>query len=182
VTYVLIAVVLLVVALIVTVATRPAEFRIERSTTIAAPPTAVSELVNDFHKWRAWSPWEGKDPAMNRTYEGPSAGRGATYGWSGNKEVGEGRMTITESKPGELIRIRLEFLKPWQATNTADFTFTPASDGTRVNWSMTGCHNFMSKAFGMFCNLDKLVGDDFEKGLAKMKATAESQSRQLAAV
>jgi hypothetical protein len=138
----------------------------------------VFEHVNDFHKWRAWSPWEERDPDMERTYDGPAAGEGAKYAWAGNGDVGEGKMTITESRPGELIRIKLEFLKPMSATNTTEFTFKAEGDGTVVTWDMTGRNNFMAKAFCLFMNMDKMVGGDFEKGLANLKSIAEKEAVQ----
>lgn len=171
---ILIALVLIVVGLVIVVATRPADFRITRSTTIAAPPDVVFAQVNDLHKWDAWSPWAKLDPAMKQTHEGAPAGVGAIYSWTGNKEVGEGRMTITESRPNKLIGIKLEFLKPFAAINTTEFTFTPEGNQTAVTWSMAGTNNFMIKAFGLFMNMDKMVGGDFEKGLAKMKPVAEA--------
>jgi hypothetical protein len=115
---------------------------------------------------------------MKKTHEGARAGAGAVYTWSGNNEVGEGRMTLTESRPNELVRIRLEFVKPFAATNTAEFTFKPEGDRTAVTWSMFGPNNFIAKAFGLFMNMDKLVGGDFEKGLAQMKAIAEAAPKQ----
>ena len=168
----IVAAVVLIVILVV--AMQPAAFKIERSTTIAAPPAAVFVQVNDFHKWTAWSPWEGIDPQLKRTYEGPPAGVGAHYHWVGNKKVGEGMMTISESRAAELIRIKLEFLKPFKATNTAEFTFKPQGDQTLVNWAMTGERNFVMKAFGMMMDMEKMVGGDFEKGLAKMKSVTEA--------
>jgi uncharacterized protein YndB with AHSA1/START domain len=176
VTKILIGVAVLIVVFVVIVAMRPSHFSISRSATMAAPPEAVFAQVNDFRKWAAWSPWEKKDPAMKRTYEGPPAGIGSVYRWVGNKEVGEGGMTITESRPSELIRIKLEFLKPMRATHTAEFTFKPQGDRTNVTWTMSGEHNFMGKAFCMFMNMDKLVGPDFEKGLAGMKAVTEREN------
>lgn len=164
----------LVVAFIVFVALRPAEFRITRKGVISAPPPVVFAHVNDFHAWEAWSPWAKIDPECKVRYEGPTAGPGAVFGWSGNNKVGEGRMTIVENRPSEMIRIRLEFLRPFKATNTAEFTFAPASGGTEVTWSMFGCNSFMAKAFSMFCDMDKMVGKDFEKGLAQMKAAVET--------
>ena len=172
----IIAVIILV--LVVVVAMQPAEFSIVRSATLSAPPGAVFEQVNDFHNWTAWSPWEKLDPALKRTYAGPAAGTGTIYSWSGNKQAGEGRMTLTESRPGELIRIKLEFFKPFAATNTAEFLFQPEGQQTVVTWSMTGQHNFFSKAFCMFMNMDKIVGGDFEKGLAALKSIAETASQQ----
>ena len=173
-TKILIVVAVLVVALVVVVATRPSAFRIVRSATITAPPPAAFELVNDLRAWRAWSPWEKRDPALQRTYEGAPAGQGAAYSWAGNNEVGEGRMTITESRPDELVRIRLEFFKPFAATNEAVFTFEPRGEQTLVTWSMTGHNGFMAKAFCMFVDMDRMVGGDFEKGLAELKRVAES--------
>jgi hypothetical protein len=134
--------------------------------------------VNDFHKWEEWSPWAKLDPAAKATFEGPSAGTGAIFRWAGNKEVGEGSMTITESRPSDLIRIRLEFLKPFAATNTAEFTFKPEGDQTAVTWSMAGQNNFMSKAICLFMDRDKMVGGKFEEGLAAMKSIAEAVPRQ----
>jgi hypothetical protein len=168
----------IVVLFLVVVAMRPAAFKIERKTTISAPPQVVFEQVNNFRNWRAWSPWEKRDPALQRTYEGPNAGNGAVYSWVGNKEVGEGRMTIVDSRPGELVRIKLEFFKPFAATNTAEFTFVPQAGDTLVTWSMSGRHNFMAKGFCMFMDMDKMVGGDFEKGLAAMKTVAEGAARK----
>jgi hypothetical protein len=178
---VLIVVAVLVVVFAVIVALQPSQFRVARSAKIAAPPAVVFEQANDFHNWAAWSPWEKKDPNMTRSFEGPDAGTGAVYRWKGNKDVGEGGMTITDSRPGELVRIRLELLTPFAATNTAEFTFKPEGDATNVTWSMTGEKNFFSKAMGLFMDMDKMIGPDFEKGLAGMKAAAESQQRQAVA-
>src|SRR5437870_2501097 len=123
--YILIAIAVIILALVVVVAMQPADFRIVRTATMSAPPSAIFAHVNDFHNWSAWSPWEKLDPSLKRTHEGAPAGTGAIYSWVGNKKVGEGRMTVTESYPSELIRIKLEFLKPFKATNTAEFTFKP---------------------------------------------------------
>jgi uncharacterized protein YndB with AHSA1/START domain len=173
----LIAVAALVVVLIGIIATQPSEFRVARTTTIAAPAPVVFAQVNDFHRWEAWNPWGKIDPAMKASHEGPPAGVGAAYAWSGNSEVGEGRMTVTESRPNELVRIRLDFLKPMAGTSTAEFTFRPEKDQTAVVWSMTGHNNFLAKAFCLFMNMDKMIGDQFEKGLAQMKAAAEAAAR-----
>jgi hypothetical protein len=174
---ILIVVAALVVVFAVVVAMQPAAFRIERKATIAAPDSVVFAQVNDFHRWDAWSPWAKLDPVMKQTYEGSPAGVGAVYSWAGNKDVGEGRMTITESTPNSLIRIKLEFLKPFATSNTTEFTFTPAGDQTSVTWAMTGQNNFIAKAFGLFMNMDKMIGGDFEKGLAQMKTAVEASSR-----
>jgi len=175
---ILIGLAALVGLLLVVVALQPSEFRITRTATIAAPPAAVFAQVNDYHKWEAWSPWAKLDPAARNTFDGAPAGTSAVFAWAGNSKVGEGRMTITESRPNELVRIKLEFVKPWKATNTVTFTFVPAADKTKVTWAMDGDNNFMGKAFGLFMNMDKMVGGDFEKGLAQMKSVAETAARQ----
>jgi hypothetical protein len=159
---------------IIVVAMRPSDFRVARSTAIAAPEKVVFEQVNDLHNWEAWSPWAKLDPNARNAYEGPSAGLGAAFTWSGNSKVGEGRMTITESRPSELVRFKLEFAKPFEGTNIAEFTFRPEGNQTVVQWTMTGKCNFISKAFGLFVNCDKMVGSQFEKGLAEMKSLAEA--------
>jgi uncharacterized protein YndB with AHSA1/START domain len=170
----LIALAAIVVIFLVVALLQPSEFRVARSTAIAAPAPAVFAQVNDFHKWQAWLPWEKLDPAMKKTYDGAPAGTGAIYSWSGNNDVGAGRMTLTESRPNDLIRIKLEFMKPFAAINTTEFTFKPEGNQTVVTWSMFGENNFMAKAFGLFMNMDKMVGGDFEKGLAQLKSAAES--------
>ena len=148
-------------------------FRIERSATIKASADAVFAQVNDFQNWRAWSPWEKLDPALKRSYDGPPAGTGSQYAWIGNKNVGQGRMTILDSRPGEIVRIKLEFFKPFAATNTAEFRFKPTEGGTAVTWSMSGHNNFMSRVMCLFINMDRMVGGQFEQGLANMKNVVE---------
>jgi hypothetical protein len=177
-TKVLVALAVVVVVLVIIVALQPSKFRVARSTTISAPAPAVFAQVNDFHKWEAWNPWGKVDPAMKQTYEGAPAGTGAIYTWVGNKEVGEGRMTITESRPSDLVRVKLEFMKPFAATNTAEFSFNPEGNQTAVTWSMTGENNFVAKAVHLFMNMDKMIGDQFEKGLADMKAAVEAAARR----
>ena len=174
---ILIAIAAIVVVFVVVVAIQPSEFRITRMATMSAPPPAVFAQVNDFHNWDAWSPWAKLDPAAKTTFEGPSAGTGAIFRWAGNKEVGEGSMTITESRPPDLIRIKLEFLKPFTATNTTEFTFTPEGNQTAVTWSMAGKNNFIAKAVGLFMNMDKMVGGQFERGLGNMKSVVETPSK-----
>jgi len=134
--------------------------------------------VNDFHNWEAWSPWAKGDPAMKKAYEGAPAGTGAISTWAGNSEVGEGRTTIVESRPNELIRITLEMFKPFAATNTVEFTFMSEGNQTVVTWSMVGKSNFIAKAVHLFMNIDKMVGGDFEKGLAQMKSVVEAAPKQ----
>jgi hypothetical protein len=175
---ILIALAIIVIVLIVIVALQPSEFRVARSANMSALPPEVFTQVNDFHKWEAWNPWGKVDPAMKQTYDGAPAGTGATYSWSGNKEVGEGRMTITESRPNDLIRIKLEFFKPFAANNTAEFTFKPEGNQTMVTWSMFGQNNFMAKAVHLFMNMDKMIGGQFEKGLAQMKSVVEAGRKQ----
>jgi uncharacterized protein YndB with AHSA1/START domain len=175
---VLAALAVTVVVFVVVVAMQPSEFRVARSTTISAPAPAVFAEVNDFHKWEAWNPWGKIDPAMRQTYEGAPAGTGAIYTWTGNKEVGEGRMILTESRPNELIRIKLEFFKPFAATNTAEFTFRPEGNQTVVTWSMAGENNFIAKAIHLFMNMDRMIGGQFEKGLAQMKSVVETVPKQ----
>jgi hypothetical protein len=171
---ILIVIAVVVALLVVWIATRPADFSISRSTTISAPPQAVFPQVNDFHNWEAWSPWAKIDPEMKMTFAGPAAGTGAVYTWTGNNKVGEGRMTIVESRPNELVRIKLEFMKPFTATNASEFTFQPQESQTTVTWSMSGKRNFMTKAMGLVMSMEKMLGGQFDQGLAKMKVIAET--------
>jgi len=165
------------------VATRPAEFRVARTTTVAAPPAVVFANLNDLHRWRDWSPYEGLDPALKRTYSGAPSGVGARYGWEGNAKAGAGTMTVTEAIPGRRIGIELAFTRPFKATNQAVFTVEPAAGGNvTVTWAIHGNHTFVSKAFTMFVPMDKLVGGEFERGLAKLKTLSESQAAAVAAV
>ena len=171
---ILITIVVIVVAFVVVAALQPADYRVARSATFSAPPAVAFAQVNDFHRWSAWSPWEKLDPAMKRTFEGPPSGTGSIYAWSGDSKVGEGRMTITESRPSELIRITLDFVKPFASTATTEFTFKPEGNQTVVAWSMAGQKNFMSKAMCLFMSMDKMLGGEFEKGLADLKSVAEA--------
>lgn len=164
----------LVIALAIVVSLQPTEFCITRSMTINAPAEAIFPHVNTLKKWEHWSPWAKLDPNAKITFEGPEAGKGASYTWSGNNQVGSGRMTITESQPPRLIRSDLEFTAPMKAFNITEFTFKPSGSATLVTWTMTGKNGFMAKAFGLFVNCDKMVGGQFEKGLAQMKALVEA--------
>ena len=175
---ILIGLAVIVVVFVVIVALQPSEFRVARSATIFAPAPAVFAQVNDFHKWEAWSPWAKLDPAAKNSFDGPAAGTGAMFRWAGNHEVGEGSMTITESRPSDLIRIKLDFTKPFEATNTTEFTFKPEGNQTVVTWSMFGTNNFIAKAFCLFNSMDKMVGGQFEKGLASMKSIVEAAPKQ----
>jgi hypothetical protein len=174
---VLLGLLAIIAVLIVVIAMQPADFRVSRSATMAAPPAAVFEQVNDFHNWEAWSPWAKRDPNAKNRFEGPSVGEGAKFYWSGNNEVGEGSMTLTESRPTDFVRIQLDFVRPFSATNDVEFTFKPeGGDQTVVTWSMAGKNNFIGKAIGLFMDCEKMVGDDFEKGLANMKSIVEKSS------
>jgi hypothetical protein len=176
-TKILIAVAILIVVLAIVVVLQPSEFRVTRTATVSAPPAVVFDQVNDLHKYQTWSPFAKVDPAMKTTLEGPQAGTGAVLAWAGNSKAGEGRMTLTESRPNELVRFNLEFFKPFKATNIAEFTFKPEGDQTVVTWSMTGKNNFMFKAVGLFMNCDKMVGGMFEEGLANLKTIAEAGTK-----
>lgn len=171
---ILIGLAVLIALFIVVVARQPSAYRVERSVSIAAPASAPFSQVNDFHNWAKWSPWEKLDPSMQRTYSANATGEGATYSWEGNKKVGSGNMSITESRPDAFLAIRLEFLKPFKAVNTTEFSFTPETGGTKVTWAMSGKKNFMSKAICLFMDMDKMVGGDFEKGLASLKTVSEA--------
>lgn len=170
---ILVVLVVLVAALVAVVATRPATFRIERSLVIEQSPRALYDAVADFHKWEHWSPWAKLDPAMKTTYEGTPGQVGSSYFWSGNDKVGEGRMTVTEVHPPLQVKIRLEFLKPWKATNQTILDLYEESVGTRVVWIMQGENDFLGKAMSLFMDMDKMVGPDFERGLANLKKGVE---------
>jgi uncharacterized protein YndB with AHSA1/START domain len=168
-----IAVVLLVVGFAVVVALQPSQFHVERTATIAAPPAAVFAHVDDLHKWEAWSPWAKLDPAAKVGYEGAPAGKGAAFTWAGNDKVGEGRMTIVESRPAELVDIKVDFTKPFEGTNSSVLTFKPAGGGTTVTWSMSGHQNFFAKAMCLVFDGKKMIGNSLEQGLTQLKAVAE---------
>lgn len=159
----------------VVVASRPGAFRVERSLTMAAPPAVPYAMVQDFRQWGRWSPYDKLDADMARTYSGAAAGLGAEYHWVGDN-AGEGRMRITDARPNEAIVIQLDFIKPMTASNTATFEFVPDGAGTKVTWRMEGENGFLGKAFCMFIDMDRMVGDDFHKGLTTMKAEAEAQA------
>lgn len=175
---ILIAIVLILVVFVIVVATRPADFRVTRSATVGAPPESVFAQVNELKKWEAWSPWAKLDPHAKNTYDGPAAGTGAGFAWAGNKEVGEGRMTITESRANELVRFRLDFVKPFASTCEAEFTFSPEGGQTRVRWTMSGKNNFIAKAVGLFMDCDKMVGGQFEQGLANLQSVVETAAKK----
>lgn len=168
-----ITVVVLIVALLGYAATRPDSFRVERSTSINAPPEKIFPLINDLNSWGAWSPFEKKDPAMKRIMSGAPNGKGAVYAWEGNKEIGKGRMEITESTPPSRVTMKLDFVEPFEAHNVVDFTLAPQGTATNVTWAIHGPSPFLSKLIGIFCNMDKMIGKDFEAGLASLKSAAE---------
>lgn len=154
-------------------ATRPDTFHVERSASIAAPPAAIYPHLAGFRQWPAWSPWEKLDPAMRREFGGTEGAVGATYAWEGNSKVGKGRMTLMDAEPPSKLAIRLDFVEPFASTSTTTFTLAPEGDGTRVTWSMDGDQNFLAKVMCIFINMDKLVGGDFEKGLASLRQVSE---------
>lgn len=170
-----------VAVLVVVISMRPDTFRVERTATVTAPPDIAFAMVNDFHQWAGWSPWEKLDPNMKKTYEGKTGAVGSSYFWTGNDKVGEGRMTITESNPTQKVVIKLEFIKPFAATNTTTFSFVPQGETTKVAWVMDGNSNFMTKAFSLFKDMDSMIGADFERGLSQMKEIAENESRKRSA-
>lgn len=149
-------------------------YRVERSITIDAPPARVYEQIADFHHWRNWSPWEDIDPEQKHTYSGAASGTGAVYTWSGNRKVGQGRMEITNATEPSKVDVDLLFERPWKARNDAVFSIEPAGSGSRVTWSITGKKTFMTRLMGLFKSMDKMLGPDFEKGLARLKAAVEA--------
>ena len=174
---ILIGVAILLVVFVVVVAMQPSAYRVVRSATMAAPAADVFAHVNDFHQWEAWSPWAKLDPAIKNSFDGAPSGTGATFAWVGNDKVGEGRMTILESRPSEQIRINLEFIKPFPSACITEFNFKPEGDQTAVTWTMAGNNNFLAKAVCLFMNMDKMVGGDFERGLTQMKAIVETPAK-----
>ena len=168
-----IVVLVLIGAVLVFAATRPDSFSVRRAASIKAPPEKIFPLINDFGRWGAWSPYEKKDPAMKRSFSGPAAGKGAVYAWQGNKDVGQGRMEIADAAAPSRVTLKLDFVKPFEAHNTVDFTLEPKGDATDVTWAMNGPMPFISKVVCLFVDMDSMVGKDFEAGLANLKAIAE---------
>lgn len=165
----------LLLLLIVLIAAKPNKFKVERGININASPATIFSYVNDFHNWVLWSPWEKLDPEMKKVFEGPIAGKDSSYHWVGNKQVGEGQMTILESTPSSHIRIKLQFIKPIATTNDTVFSFQPEGNDTAVRWSMEGKSNFMMKIFTLFMNMDEMIGRDFVKGLGALKNLSEGK-------
>jgi hypothetical protein len=171
----IIAVVLAIAIAIVLIlaAAKPDTFSVQRAAQVKAPPEKIFSLINDFHQWGAWSPWEKKDPAMKRSFSGTERGKGAVYGWEGNKNVGSGRMEILDASLPSKIVIKLDFFKPFEGHNTAEFTMLPQGDATNITWLMHGPAPFMSKVMQVFMNMDRMIGKDFEAGLANLKRLTE---------
>jgi hypothetical protein len=174
---ILIAIPIIVVVFIIIVAMQPSSYRVMRSLSIAAPPDALFPHMNDLKKWEVWNPWGKADPNMKLAYGGPVSGVGANYSWAGNNEVGEGRATITESRPNESVKYKMEFFKPMSATSEMEFAFKPQGNQTEVTVTVTGEKNFMAKAFCLFMSMDKMIGGKFERALADLKAIAESPAK-----
>jgi uncharacterized protein YndB with AHSA1/START domain len=173
-TIIALVVVVLIVAVLVYAATKPDIFRVRRATNIKAPPEKIFALINDYHRWVAWSPYEKLDPAMRRTYSGAASGTGAVYEWEGNSKAGKGRMEITDTAPPSKVVIKLDFVKPFEAHNIVEFTMDPTGASTNVTWDMHGPSPYLAKVMHVFFNMDRMVGKDFETGLANLKALAET--------
>jgi len=172
---ILLAIAVLLAGLLVFAATRPGSFRIERSAIIKASPEKIFPHIDDFHRWPAWSPWENIDPQLKRSYSGAASGKGAIYAWEGNGKVGAGSMEITESAAPTRIVLKLDFIKPFAGHNVTEFNFTPGEKGgTKVSWAMSGPSPYISKLMGIFCNMDRMIGAQFEKGLANLKSVTET--------
>ena len=168
-----IVIVVLIAGVLIYAATKPDSFGVQRSTTIKAAPEKIFALIDDLQQWRSWSPYEAKDPAMKRSFGAITAGKGATYAWEGNKDVGQGSMEISGTTPSTLVTLQLHFIKPFEGHNQVDFRLEPQGDMTRVSWDMHGPAPYMSKLMGTFFDMDKMIGKDFEAGLANLKAVAE---------
>lgn len=173
---ILIAIVVLIGALLVYAATKPDQFSVVRVTTIEASPEVVFAQLNDFKRWQEWSPWEKMDPAMQRTYSSSTAGVGSVYAWNGNDKVGQGQMEILKSDAPKNLVIKLDFIKPFESHNIAEFTVTGTAQTTAVSWEMLGPNLFIGKVMGVFVDMDKMIGNDFESGLANLKKLAEQQA------
>jgi hypothetical protein len=164
---------LLIAGVLGLAASKPDTFRVQRATSIQASPEKIFPLINDFHGWTSWSPWENIDPAMKRTYGGAEKGKGAVYEWEGNNKVGKGRMEITEAIPPGKVTIKLDFIKPFEGHNIAEFTIEPKGNATDVTWAMYGPNQYLSKLFQVFMNMDNMIGKQFAQGLANLKGIAE---------
>jgi uncharacterized protein YndB with AHSA1/START domain len=174
---ILIALLAVIAIFLIVVALQPSEFHVERTATMAAPPATVFDQVNDFHKWDTWSPWAKLDPNAKIAFEGPPSGAGTIMTWAGNNQVGEGKMTLAESKPNELVKINVDIVKPMAGSSTTEFAFKPEGDQTSVTWSMSGHQNFIAKAMCLVMNGKKMMSDIMDKGLANMKSVVEGASK-----
>jgi uncharacterized protein YndB with AHSA1/START domain len=170
---IVLVVVLIVAVILIIAAFKPSNFTVQRTATIQAPPEKVFPLINDYHNWPAWSPWEKLDPSMKRSLSGPPSGTGAVYEWEGNSKAGQGRMEITESVPSSKVGIRLDFIKPMEGHDNVQFNLQPNGNSTTVTWTMSGPVSYPAKVMTVFVSMDKMIGGDFETGLANMKAAAE---------
>jgi hypothetical protein len=166
--------VVLVAGLLAFAATKPDVFRVERSASIQAPPERIQAILSDFRGWQAWSPWEKVDPGMKRTYSGAASGKGAVYGWEGNRDVGQGRMEITDAEPSR-VAMNLDFVKPFEAHNNVEFLLAPKPGATDVTWKMQGHIPYVAKIVHVFVNMDAMVGGQFETGLTNLKRVAEAK-------
>ena len=167
--------IVLIAAVLILAASRPDTFRIQRRTSIKAAPDKVFTLINDFRNWDSWSPWESMDPAMKKTHSGEASGKGAVYEWEGNKKVGKGRMEIVEATPSSRIMIKLDFIKPFEGHNMAEFSLKAERGSTIVTWAMYGPNPYMAKLMSLFFDMNNMIGKDFESGLSNMKAAAQNQ-------
>jgi hypothetical protein len=171
--FVVVALAVLIAGVLIYAATKPDTFRVQRATSIKAPPDKIFPLISDLRGWGAWSPYEKKDPAMKRTYGGAASGKGAVYALEGNKNVGSGRMEITDTSPPSKIVIKLDFIRPFEGHNIAEFTLEPKGDATNVTWVMHGPAPFVSKIMQVFIDMDRMIGKDFEDGLSNLRTVAE---------
>jgi hypothetical protein len=177
-TTILIVLGVIIAAILLVAATRPDDFRVSRSTIIAAPASAAFPYINETKKWEIWNPWGKLDPNMKLTYYGPASGVGSSYSWEGNNQVGAGKLTITESKPAEFVRFRLDFYKPMAGTSDAEFTFKPEGDKTTVTWTMTGKNSYLAKVMCLFMNMEKMMNEQFDKGLNDLKQAVEGEAKK----
>ena len=168
-----IVIVVMIAAILIFAATKPETFTVQRAASIKAPPEKIFAVLDDFHNWGVWSPWEKMDPDMKRTFSGAANGKGAVYEWQGNSKVGQGRMEITDATEPTQVAIKLDFIKPFEGHNVAEFLLQPNGDATNVTWTMRGPSPYIAKVMSVFCNMDTMIGKDFEAGLANLKAATE---------
>lgn len=157
---------------------QPSDYRVSRTMVMSAPAPDIFAQIDNFHRWQAWSPWAKRDPAAKASFDGPASGKGAVFAWSGNNEVGEGRITLTESRPGESVTIKTDFVKPFVGTSYSDFSLKPDGSGTSVSWTISGQNDFIAKAICLFVSMDKVLGGEMEKGLAGIKQLVEADTKK----